>query len=67
MLLNHHASRYGDITPKTILGRLFTVIWTLVGVVLTALIVGQITNSLTTRTVQTPESVKSNSAKEKVI
>ena len=63
MILVH---RYGDITPKTILGRLFTVIWTLVGIVLTALIVGQIANSLTTRIAQTPDLVRSNSAKEKV-
>ena len=48
--------RYGDIAPKTKLGRIFTVIWTLIGIVLTSLVVGQIVNSLTAKVVVTPSS-----------
>ena len=41
-------SRYGDITPKTILGRLFTIVWISVGLVILAMYMGVVTTSLTT-------------------
>ena len=39
--------RYGDVTPKTILGRLFTIIWISAGLVILAMYMGVVTTSLT--------------------
>ncbi|XP_028403045.1 uncharacterized protein LOC114525810 [Dendronephthya gigantea] len=38
---------YGDRSPKTTLGRLFAITWTLVGLVVTGIMVGNLTSSLT--------------------
>ena len=48
--------RYGDITPKTIPGRIFGVIWTLVSLVLNGILIGSLTSSVTTLTL--PPAVK---------
>lgn len=40
-------SRYGDVTPKTILGRLFTILWISAGLVILAMYMGVVTTSLT--------------------
>jgi len=42
-----HILRYGDFVPRGIPGRLFTVIWILMGLVLSSLVIGAIVTSLT--------------------
>eukprot|EP00794_Sanderia_malayensis_P019880 gene19880-21821_t len=39
---------YGDVTPVSKLGRLFTICWSLMGIILTGFVIGGITESLTT-------------------
>ncbi|XP_028415876.1 uncharacterized protein LOC114539447 [Dendronephthya gigantea] len=39
---------YGDIAPKTVLGRLFTILWISAGLVILAMYMGVVTTSLTT-------------------
>ena len=43
--------RYGDLTPKGIGARLFTVVWILVGLVNFSILTGALTTALTTITV----------------
>jgi hypothetical protein len=38
---------YGDRSPRTTLGRLFAITWTLTGLVATSIMVGNLTSSLT--------------------
>ncbi len=59
--------RYGDIAPKTILGRIFAVIWTLVGIVVTALIVGSLANALASTSVTPVTTTVVVNTKGKVI
>eukprot|EP00795_Rhopilema_esculentum_P007218 gene7217-12900_t len=42
---------YGDITPNTIVSRLFAVIWILIGLVSAAILIGGLTTALTTASV----------------
>jgi hypothetical protein len=49
----HTIFRYGDRTPVTILGRLFGIVWTLVGLVLLSIMIGTLSNSLITITMDT--------------
>ena len=39
---------YGDLTPKTVLGRLFTTLWISAGLVILAMYMGVVTTSLAT-------------------
>ena len=40
-------SSYGDRVPITIAGRIFAIMWTLYGLVITGLVVGNLTSALT--------------------
>eukprot|EP00795_Rhopilema_esculentum_P001382 gene1382-15786_t len=42
---------YGDVTPRTFLGRLIGIIWTLIGLVLTGILTGALTSTITTLTI----------------
>ena len=44
-------ARYGDISPSTVISRLFAVVWILVGLVSSAILIGGITTALTTASV----------------
>ena len=44
------SSRYGDRSPRSFLARIFSVVWILAGLVLTSILMGSITNALTTVT-----------------
>jgi hypothetical protein len=39
--------RYGDRAPTTVQGRIFSIVWTLYGLVITGILVGNLTSSLT--------------------
>lgn len=43
---------YGDRAPKSVAGRIFGIIWTLIGLVIIGILVGAIASSLTSVTVQ---------------
>ena len=45
-----YGSRYGDRSPQSIQARLFAVLWILTGLILTSILMGGITNALTTVT-----------------
>lgn len=40
-------SSYGDRVPVTVAGRIFAIMWTLYGLVITGLVVGNLTSALT--------------------
>ena len=44
--------RYGDRAPKSIIGRIFGIMWTLTGLVIVSILIGAITSSLTSVTVE---------------
>ena len=44
--------RYGDRAPKSIIGRIFGIMWTLTGLVIISILIGAIASSLTSVTVE---------------
>ena len=44
--------RYGDRAPKSIMGRIFGIMWTLTGLVIISILIGAIASSLTSVTVE---------------
>ena len=44
--------RYGDRAPKSIIGCIFGIMWTLTGLVIVSILIGAITSSLTSVTVE---------------
>ena len=44
--------RYGDRAPKSIIGRILGIMWTLTGLVIVSILIGAITSSLTSVTVE---------------
>ena len=44
--------RYGDRAPKSIIGRIFGIMWTLTGLVIVSILIGAIASSLTSVTVE---------------
>lgn len=48
---------YGDRTPRSVLGRVFSVIWILIGIGLFAVLTGSLTNEITTLSAHKPPDV----------
>ena len=44
--------RYGDRAPKSIIWRIFGIMWTLTGLVIVSILIGAMTSSLTSVTVE---------------
>ena len=51
-------SRYGDKTARTLPGRVFAVIWVLIGLVISSLLIGSIATAFTSTTSPPEDSVK---------
>ena len=49
--------RYGDITPRSVPGKIIAMIWTLVGLVLTGILTGALTSTVTTLTIPVATSL----------
>ena len=47
----NYLCRYGDITPRSIPGRIVAMIWTLIGLVLVGILTGALTSTVTTLTI----------------
>ena len=43
--------RYGDVTPRSVPGRIIAMIWTLIGLVLVGILTGALTSTVTTLTI----------------
>ena len=43
--------RYGDISPRSVPGRIVAMIWTLIGLVLVGILTGALTSTITTLTI----------------
>lgn len=44
--------RYGDITPRSVPGRIIATVWTLIGLILVGILTGALTSTVTTLTIK---------------